>query len=332
MNALAISVRWDWFKLARRWMPWILLVILLLMSQLAIWANYFGYQSLHQTGGTIPLAGGPGRRPIAASCKDVLAGNVAGLPPNTSPEVLQALQTECRQTQIRLNQQLGQFYRTFTLPGSISSTLGLAVSVELILLAILTASHLGAEYGWGTVRPNLARGIGRWQFVASRLILLVILAGAALLVVVAAIALSSVVAASLTMAPEGFSNTATWSDALLAIAKGWVACIPYIAFAGFATLLTRSTAAGMAIAIGYVLGEQIVVAILGGLFSWFGMISRYFLAQNLGAWAGLSFFAQGQTSVSSQHAFLMLLVYTIVLGDGAFLLFEMRDVSGASGG
>ncbi len=48
-------IRWEWFKLRRRWMPWILLGILILFSQLFIWGSFFSYRSQVQSGGEFYL-------------------------------------------------------------------------------------------------------------------------------------------------------------------------------------------------------------------------------------------------------------------------------------
>jgi uncharacterized SAM-binding protein YcdF (DUF218 family) len=42
--------RWEWFKLSRRWMLWILLAFAILFAQLAVWAQFFSYQNLQRTG------------------------------------------------------------------------------------------------------------------------------------------------------------------------------------------------------------------------------------------------------------------------------------------
>ena len=36
--------RWEFFKLRRRWMPWILLGIVV-VTQLGLWGNYAGYHN-----------------------------------------------------------------------------------------------------------------------------------------------------------------------------------------------------------------------------------------------------------------------------------------------
>jgi uncharacterized SAM-binding protein YcdF (DUF218 family) len=49
---------WEWFKLRRRWMLWILLAFALLFAQLAVWGAFFSYRSVQETGGelTVPAA------------------------------------------------------------------------------------------------------------------------------------------------------------------------------------------------------------------------------------------------------------------------------------
>ena len=55
---VANLTRWEWFKLRRRWMLWILLVFAILFAQLAVWGQFFSYQNLQTTGGelTVPAS------------------------------------------------------------------------------------------------------------------------------------------------------------------------------------------------------------------------------------------------------------------------------------
>lgn len=333
METLVASVRWDWFKLSRRWIPWILLAILLVITQLIIWGNFATYQSIQSSGGIV--TGGPASsrgRPVQVKCSDLLAGNTSTLPPNTSPQVVQGLTAECQQNQAQFQHQLAQEYDTFTLPGSIPAVLSVGLTIGLILLAILTASHFGTEYGWGTIRPTLVRGIQRWQYVAAKLILLALLAAGALLVVIAVAAISSTVAAGLASQPAGLISTATWGHAFAVFGKDLLALVAYLIFVAFFTVLTRSSAAGIAIGIAYRIAEQILVGILSAAFDWFSSVAHYLLGQNIDAWSGASFFGPSQSSVSSLHALLVLLAYAVVLGGATFYLFQERDIAGAAGG
>ena len=37
--------KWEWFKLRKRWMPWILLGIAVLLAQIGFWASYAAYHN-----------------------------------------------------------------------------------------------------------------------------------------------------------------------------------------------------------------------------------------------------------------------------------------------
>ena len=36
---------WEWYKLRRRWMPWILLAVAIAFMQLGIWLSYGAYHN-----------------------------------------------------------------------------------------------------------------------------------------------------------------------------------------------------------------------------------------------------------------------------------------------
>lgn len=329
MSYLATLVRWDWFKLARRWMPWILLVILLLFSQLAVWGSYFRYRNLEHNGGSVAIGPeGPGR--IEISCNALAAGNTGSLPAGTSQADIQALKNQCQSQQPQIQKQLANLDNGFTLPGSIPTALGIGVSIGLILLAILSASTVGAEYGWGTVRTALVRGTGRWQYLAAKLLMLALVAAAFFIILVAATAISSEVAHSLVSHPVRGAAT-TWSHAGALLGRSWVALLPYVVLTVLLTVLTRSSATGMAIGIVYYPAEQIVSGILSGIFSWFSTVAKYLLGQNLATWAGVDVIG-AHAPVSTLHAFLVILVYALVLGAIAFYLFRRADITGASAG
>ena len=272
--------RWEWYKLRRRWLPWIMLGLLLVVSQLFVWVSYF----------------------------------------------------------FNRTEQSRDVYDNFTLPGSIPNALGLAYSIGIFLIVILTASVLGTEYRWRTLRSILARGTGRWQYLASKIMLLGLLAGGALLIVVAVTAVSSLIAGALAGgAPAGSSASARWLDVPIAFGKAWFAFLPYIALAAFFTVLTTSTAAGMAISLVYYYAESIVAAIFLNLFTWFETAASYMLGRNATAWMTsgddspvISFPMGGRfgTFPSALHAFLVLMVYILALGGLALWLFRRRDLTG----
>ncbi|MBI4337430.1 MAG: ABC transporter permease subunit [Chloroflexi bacterium] len=351
ITSLANLVRWEWFKLGRRWMPWILLAMLLLLSQLFVWGGFFSYRNMPATAGDIALTlgtGVPGERGtgtvVRVTCNDLLAGQVTDLPKDIDPGLVEQLRQRCKQAAEQQETRLREAYASFTLPGSIPGAMGVAQSIGLILIAILAASIVGTEYGWGTLRTVLARGTVRWQYLAAKLALLMLVAAAALLVVLAVTGISSLAAGALAGgAPSGTAPAVGWADAFAALGRAWVALLPYVALAAFITVLTRSSAAGMAVALGYFFAEQIAVSILISVFDWFGTVADYVLGRNITAWMlGSQRDGLGGATVGAGvrigeypgelHGLLVLVAYTLVLAGVAFWLFQRKDIPGASGG
>jgi len=357
---VANLVRWEWFKLRRRWMPWILLAVLLLFSQLLMWGHFFAYRSmvgseLDQSSFQAGFVGPDGREMVVSfNCADVLAGHVADLPPGADPRFIEdinqnveELRADCERAAARRQEELQELRAGFILPGSITRGLTVAQGIGLILFSILTVSTLGTEYGWGTLRSVLVRGTGRWQYLTAKLALLALLAVGALGVVALVTVLGSLVAGAVAPEDAGSGNgAASWSEGAITFGRAWFALLPYVALAGFATVLTRSSAAGMAAALGYFFVEQIGVAILIGLFDWFQTVADYILGRNITAWmlgsqsggmgdVGGATFGMGiriGEYPGELHAFLVLLAYILVLGGLGFWLFQRRDVAGTSGG
>ena len=334
---VANLTRWEWFKLRRRWMLWILLVFAILFAQLAVWGQFFSYQNLQTTGGelTVPasLQQQQGRAPRTVACNDLLSGVASRQPADLDPQVVAGLAAQCRQQAATLPARLGRAYQGFTLPGSVSTALGIVQTLALILIAILTASAIGIDYGAGTLRSALTQGIGRWPYLTAKVITIAIIALLGLVVALGTVAISSVIATAIAgAAPPTGATTATWSDAGIALWKAWSSVLPYVALTTFVTVVARSSAAGMAIGLGYYFAEQLIVALFSNLFSWFQNVADFFLVRNISGWVGGSGGLAGGALPDQTHAILVLAIYTMVLGGIAFWLFERRDVQGATGG
>ncbi|MEP6694781.1 MAG: ABC transporter permease subunit, partial [Chloroflexota bacterium] len=294
IGSIANLAIWEWFKLRRRWMLWILLVFALLFAQLAVWGAFFSYKNLQETGGelTVPasLQQQQGRVPRTVRCVDLLSGDPSRQPADLDPQVTAGLSAQCRQQEAAMPARRARSYSTFTLPGSIPNALGTVQTLGLILMAILTASAIGIDYGAGTLRSVLTQGTGRWPYLTAKLLTLAALAALGLIVAVGSVALSSSIAASLASPPPqvlvlpGAATTATWSDAGIALWKSWVSLIPYIALTSFVTVFARSSAAGMAIGLGYYFAEQLIVALFTNFFSWFQNVADYLLVRNISGW------------------------------------------------
>jgi hypothetical protein len=326
IGTIARLTRWEWFKLQHRWMPWILLLLLLLFSQLGVWGSYVNYRQL-ASGGEVSLGPvgrvGPAARgqQRALSCADVLAGT-APVPAGLDPAIVTGLQAQCAQIEAQRTQQLQQMYANFTLPGSVKQSLTTASSIGVILMAVLAASLIGVEYGWGTMRTTLVRGVGRGEYLAGKLSILFLSSLAAMLIAPVLTVVSSTIAQGLVAPPDGFV-TPGWTVALEAIGRGWYGMVPTIALVTFATVATSSTAMGMAIGIGYSIAEPLVLALLRQLSDRLDHLGDYLLAANTAAWNGTQGLrAAGTAELSMWHHFIVLT---------ATWLLIRRDVTKATG-
>jgi ABC-type transport system involved in multi-copper enzyme maturation permease subunit len=342
MRNLWNFIYWERFKLQRRWMPWIILALLLFFSQMVIFSNYNVYQSTKDDLSQSSMGFGYLGQSYDINCQEVIEGKVFNLPPDAPAGILQTVKQfyqDCEQEYEQKQEQIEQQRAVFTLPGSIPPALGMAQSMGIILFAILTASVFGTESGWGTIRLVLAVGTRRWHYLFGKLALLALAALGSLVLVVLFTIVSSLIVAKLTGSVEfGFLNSGFLGDVLADVGRSWFAMWPYIALAALFTVLSRSSAAGIALAIGYYFIEAIVVAQLLA-FDWFQTVADYLLGRNVTAWmTGMSGYGQGLFINTSGelpgqlHAALVLVVYILVLSGLALWLFQRRDITATSTG
>ena len=228
--------------------------------------------------------------------------------------------------------------QSFVLPNSLSNGLAVAHSIGAVLIMILAASVLGTEYGWGTLRATLARGVNRWQFLGSKALSLLLLGAGGFIIVALTVAVSSLIAASLLVDDGGLTDSGEWSTAAVMFGKAVYGLMPYAILALFLSVLTSSSSMGIAMSLAYYFAELILGRILGDLFAWFDKVSDFLIGFNTAAWMtetgvvtteGTLFPVSDPPGVL--HAFLVLLAYIVVLGAAAFWLFQRRDVAGARG-
>ena len=170
-------IRWEWFKLRKRWMPWTLLIVTLAVVQATLWGFYASYGNVgnEYASGYPGVPDARGRAPIVRiTCADILDGTAAA----KAEEVSEEFREQARKTPLRRDRCLSIVEQIaedrerhrgfFVLPGGLANGLGVVQYIGVLLVMILGASTVGAEYGWGTLRTALTRGTGRWQFLAAK--------------------------------------------------------------------------------------------------------------------------------------------------------------------
>ena len=343
---------WEWFKLRRRWQPWILLSVAIVLAQVGLWVSYTAYHNdtlqelMSGGGGSMGTAFEQDGETISVSitCAEIVNGQTPeGIEKLTEDERRKFLadverfrEESCSNVEARETIREG-----FALPSAIPSTISSLFDIAAFLVLILTASALGTEYGWGTLRTALTRGTGRWQLLSSKLVLLMLLGAAGFLVLGATAAFSSILAAVIPPAESGgLFDSGSWGDAAVTFGKAVYGLAPYVALAALLTVLTQSSAAGMSIGMGYFVVELIFVPLLRN-FEWFEGISEALLGTNVDKWMQVSLveveISSGgvpseQMTSDTLQAFFILLAYTAVLAAAAFVVFQRRDITGAKGG
>ena len=92
---LANLVRWEWFKLRRRWMPWILLALLVLVTQLSILGTWFAFNLSENIVDAFPSDASSRLQALDLDCGDVLDGRGPSVSRLQGPGVSQAQAERC---------------------------------------------------------------------------------------------------------------------------------------------------------------------------------------------------------------------------------------------
>ncbi len=346
-NQILGIVRWEWFKIRRRWLPWILLAIAVLLSQALLWGFYAAF---HVTGGAVgdlipayQYASNQG--PIEITCADLLEESVmeqkvSGLSVPEQDEFFTGLQDWTPSCEGYATPDESRGF--FTLPAGAVLSLFFLFNFDggafgIILLLILAASITGSEYGWGTLRTSISGGVGRVPFLAGKMLTMALMGVGAILVIVLLAAVSSLLAQVIPPAENAsivFSEG--WGDSFIFIGKTIYAILPYLAIATFLTILVQSSAAGIGLSLGFIIVEWIVLPLILNIHESLDKINEGLLNRNVMEWmfAGNTQAAENLglgREADTLQGFFVILAYIVVFTAAAFWLFLRRDITGAKG-
>jgi ABC-2 type transport system permease protein len=219
-----------------------------------------------------------------------------------------------------------------------------------LVIAILAVMLVAAEFQYGTIRIVLGRGVGRIRLLVAKISALLIAGLIALAVILALNFVElTIVAAAMGKSDAVFGHIPSylWSDAGLYLLTILYNLVVTMLFAVFVTVLSRSLAVGLVVALVYFFVESIVAAILQGVGGatnnkiW-SDIPNYFLGNNLSqlAPAALPTHAAletagavargggggGGTAFDATHAIVVTLLYSAVFLGVSLYLTATRDV------
>lgn len=156
-------------------------------------------------------------------------------------------------------------YYTFVFPWSIAALLDNGQFYgSALFVVILTSSSVATEYTWGTARGALIRGQSRASYLLTKLL------GIAIICIVFMLA-AFTIGIAFSMLATSFAHESITLDVPggpsipeigLMILRAALGILPYGLLAFMLAVIGRSTALGVAGAIGYMFAEQIVIAIL----------------------------------------------------------------------
>jgi ABC-type transport system involved in multi-copper enzyme maturation permease subunit len=187
-------------------------------------------------------------------------GVVSGLPPDQIEEQLrQMLDSE----RLNYEQQLAQVRATesgYAFPQSLLVVLGSATYAFLALI-LLTATTIGDEFSWGTIRTMLLASSDRRRLLTGRFISLGVVAGFVFgITLLLGAVLPLILAATGSVLPPAPPVDLGWLGLL--ILANLIISVVVISFAAMATTLVRSGAVTLVIALVYVAVEGVTNALL----------------------------------------------------------------------
>ncbi len=336
--------RWEWFKVRRLRMPWTLLAIALLVSQLGIWVNYLAYhnETVQEIvgGGTASYSVSwdeAGHTSLKMTCADVANDRTpAGfyeLTEQQRSDFLDGVAAWRAGGPCDNFPSLPELRKGFTVPHSITasmsgfSSLG-PVAIGPLLVMILAASLVGTEYGWGTLRTVLSGGAARWKFLSAKLLLLALLC-ACVLTVISLVSVASSLAAALIPPGEtgGLPDAGRWSEVVVMFFKTVSGLLPLVALSVLATVLTASRGVGIALSVGYTLVELLIAPLLH-LNDTLADVADYLLIESFRSWTAMP----GIDGSSDElQGLIPIVAYTVLLVAAALWVFSRRDIGGAIG-
>lgn len=285
----------ELYRLRRRWMPWVMI------AAIAVVALVF-YELLWVTATTQLQLLRSGNAPASA----VGAGG-----PAASIRQLEDMVSQLRPSQVH--------------------TLGVSIvsGVGSVLLIVFAASHVGTEYGWGTLRTMLASGASRGAFLGVKLATAVVFGAVfALVGVVAMVAASYLVSAQGGLAP----SAPDVGLVAAAYAKTVFVFLPYVALASLIALWARSSGAGIGVGLVIYFAESIVASIVISLDRGLARIVDLGLSRNVSSITHVSVVTTGTESTApplpdAGQAAAVLAVWTILFVAVAYWRLRTRDVT-----
>jgi ABC-2 type transport system permease protein len=162
------------------------------------------------------------------------------------------------------------------------SGLGLVQFMGTVVVIILGVGVISSEYSWGTIRLILPRAGSRAALLTAKILLLLLFVAAVVVTGYLGALVSSFIASTIEDVGTNLGGDVIPQTLASLVRTGYV-MLPYLALAFFVAVLTRSTAAGIAIGLSVFFVEGIVTNAIGALPDPFDDIPKLLLSENVSA-------------------------------------------------
>lgn len=242
--------------------------------------------------------------------------------------------------------------------GTLQTLLGLrlAIPFELFILTtfgavlavVLTASTVGNEYNWRTIRIALISSESRLRFLSAKVISSLILILIGMLAGLVTGLIMSLITTAVGGNPFDFSfitGSYLWTQ-FLQFWRTFFMILPFTMLGFLFAVIGRSAMPGIAIGVGVLFLEPLITTFMRLAGGWISNVPDYLFSANVnainalnslpgrflggagGGPAGGGFNGSASQISSVGHAFLILSIYIVVFVASGFYLFHKRDVTG----
>jgi ABC-type transport system involved in multi-copper enzyme maturation permease subunit len=217
-------LRSETYRLVRRWMPWVLIAVTVLLA-------FVLYELIWVTSN--------------AQLQLLRAGTAPATPNAPPPEV-----------QLRSLEEAIQTLR----PARITELgVGFVTGLGSILMVVFAASHVGTEWAWGTLRTLLASGASRMGFLMTKYVTLIAYA-----IVYMVVGVAAAIGASFLVSSQAGLDTSGLDLGLAAsaAARSVYGFLPYMALSALIALWFRSAGGGIAAGLVIYFTESLATSLL----------------------------------------------------------------------
>jgi ABC-type transport system involved in multi-copper enzyme maturation permease subunit len=206
---------------------------------------------------------------------------------------------------------------------------GFVTGLGSVLMIVFSASHVGTEWAWGTLRTLLASGASRRGVLASKYITLVAFA-----IVYMAFGITAAIAASFLVSSQAGLDTGGLDLGLAASAamRGIYGFLPYATLAALIALWFRSAGGGIAAGLVIYFTESIATGLLISFNREFATVASLGISRNIESISRVGLRSAGEAAAAAPlpdqgQAALVLALWTLVFVALAFWRLGTRDIT-----